>query len=243
MKNILINIAKEQRYLFACVTFSFLLAIVPFLFFLIELEHSKNLALIFLTPFVLLISCSFVAYYTHKKYPKATKIITIIINLFIIFFIQTICGLFASIHLCLFDIPKPITDIKYYQKAINEITDNYRVAHFPRSIPEKAHNTELYQESGDFFGSEYITLKFNIDKKYIEQELKKYKFIKIVPFGQGGTYFIATDNGRIKLDNFTFYIINDKDNENLKEHHFPYHYGIGTNKTFSQIVYYYTNPD
>lgn len=100
---------------------------------------------------------------------------------------------------------------------------------------------QLYQNTISIFGSEYITLKFNIDKSYIENELRKYKFIKIkkiTPFNSP-----ATDNYRINLDGFTLYIINDKDTENPKGHEFPYHYGIGVNKEFNQIVYYYTCRD
>lgn len=241
MKNIFKTI-KERKYILVSVIISFLFAFIPFLFFLIQMEHYKYLSTTFFIPFILLLFVSYLAYFTSKKHPKITMVITTIVNLFIIVFLQIWCALFVSILLALMDSGYPITEVKYYEKALSKITDKYRIEHFPKHIPNEAYNVELYEMSGGFFGSEYITLKFNIDKKTIENELKKYKFIKTVE-NNNILFQPSTDNGRINLDDFTLYIINDRENENLAGHHFPYHYGIGVNKDYSQIVYYYICPD
>lgn len=82
-----------------------------------------------------------------------------------------------------------------YIKAKKEIHAQYRIGHFPSAIPNKATNVVFHKSNGAFYKSEYIILKFNIDKKYIEDELKKHKFIEISPFSKDGAGSIVTDNG------------------------------------------------
>ena len=104
---------------------------------------------------------------------------------------------------------------------MNTIWKQKCVEHFPKSIPENAKNIQFNQEQNEWFGSEAIILKFNIDKEYINKELKKYNF----KYKENTDSYISkkynshkpdammTDGNRIKTEGFTLYIIDDRESE------------------------------
>ena len=252
MKKI-INFIKylKQNHIFLLIALiiSTVLGVVPATLFLLNSETSlyvKVLSLCFLIPALLTFITTIIATKTFYKHPKITKFLCFCFNCFIIFFIQIFLGFMLFIYICFIDSGKIYTSPKDYQKALNQISHQERIQHFPKKIPNNASNIEFNQETCIWFGSEAILLKFNINSNYIENELKKYNYISIEKGTQKHPIDeILTNNNRIKIDsnNVTLYIINDRENENLEGHHFPYHYGIGVDKTNNSIFYYYTLPD
>ncbi len=245
IKNTLIILKKEHKFLSLAVIISFILGLIPCLFCIIGFDYDKLSGLFFLIPVFAIIIISLIAIKSYKHFPKTTTIITFLLNSFIIICVQIIFGFFVLCLFSMFDSDTPIDNPKYYEKAIKDISEKQRISHFPRRIPENAKDVELYKSTNSWFGSEAILIKYTIDKNVINKELKKYKYISIeLPNNYQHCFdAMTTDNGRIKIDDFTFYVINDRDHENLAGHHFPYHYGIGVNKNKNQIIYYYTCPD
>lgn len=148
-----------------------------------------------------------------------------------------------------------------YEKAKISISHQERIKHFPSQIPQKAYNIELYKTENKWFGSEAISLQFSINKDYTENEINKHKYIAVEKLDELSNIqkiikeyktednkpiihefdAMMTNNGSIKINNYTFYIINDKFSENNSG--FFYHYGIGINDKGNRIIYYYTCPD
>ena len=54
---------------------------------------------------------------------------------------------------------------------------------------------------------------------------------------------MPSDNGRIDSNNMTFYVLNNDANREYYETNFPYFNGIGINKNYNEILYYYICPD
>ena len=125
-------------------------------------------------------------------------------------------------------------ETKYYTTIIQNFPQD-KTIHFPKQIPNEAKNVQLHSSTNYFFGSQEIVLKFDTDKQHIEKELKKYKFKSKENTNH---YAFSTMGGeKIKIEDFTLFVIDG----NLSR--WAKNYGIGVNKEFNQIIYYYTNPD
>lgn len=244
MKTFFVKLKNEHIFLFSSLILSFIISILFYLICILSLDGKYAEGLIyFISPIlVLLIVCLSIK--TAKKYPKLTKIFSFLFNTFIIVVFQIFVGFSALICTMLIGTYTYSENPDDYSKALKAIHFQERIAHFPKVIPTEAEDVELYQSSNNWFGSENLMIKFSIDKKYIDNELKKYKFISIEN-RQNSKYNPARIfySGEININDFTFYVINDKNNEIPNEHSFLYHYGLGVNKDFSKIIYYYICPD
>ena len=87
-----------------------------------------------------------------------------------------------------------------------------------------------------WFGSDGFALKFDIDEEYIRKELGKYKF----KYSSGPHEYVFStmlEDAYNEFKDVTFYVIDGK----LER--FGKNYGIGVDKDFTKIIYYYSNPD
>ena len=245
---------QEHKILFGLIIFSLLIAIIfsfssILLFFdddSIEPSKILNYILIPLLPVLLTALISFAGAKTFTKHPKTTKIITGILTALVIF-LQTLIYFVVFCFNCAFH-EKNYDKLQNYSKALNSIHAPICIKHFPQEIPKNAKNIKMKKSENAWFGSEEILLKFDIDKKYIEDELKKYKFSYIENAKQTKHAFAQyilnkADIPRDKETNFTFYIINDRESETPHQNSFPYHYGIITNDNKTTVIYYYISPD
>lgn len=192
-------------------------------------------------PTVLVVLVYLISTKTINKYPRATKIISNILNGFIIIFVQIfICGLMTLLFSGFLE--RDVTQIKDYQHALNSINNPESIKHFPKKIPEDATNIRLYKSCNNWFGSEEIYLIFNTNKEYILNELAKYKFQKIEGSYKNDEEYEDTFKslGSYKLSKvgYKLYII-----KLSKEPHNIFSYGIATNKALNEIMFYYNYPD
>ena len=235
LKTFFIELRKKHIFLFIAIILSFIFSIIPFTYcFMTFFLENKLIAYLFLLPFIILLFFSILSTFLYEKYPKTATIISFIINAFIIFIIQIFIGSIFIILSYEFNIESVSNNPKYYTNILKYFPQE-NIIQFPKRIPCNAKNVQLYSEIFSFFGSQEIVLKFDADKQYIENELKKYKFkSKETP----QHYAFSTMGGEnIKIDDFTLYVIDGGLDRWAKN------YGIGVNKDFNQILYYYTNPD
>ena len=138
----------------------------------------------------------------------------------------------------------PRKDISKYEEVLQDIGWQTRVAHFPQKIPNEAINARMIKQGSAWFGSTEFILIFSASRDFIEKEIKKYKYISIEKPAEYVHDFelLPTNNGQINYNNFTFYVIGDKESENTSAD-YRYHRGIGVNDTKDEILYYYVNPD
>ena len=217
---------RDYSWLFRVCCISLILGILPFVYCLISFEWKYKLfGFIFLLPVLLIFLISAVFVRMYKQASFLNRFLLVVLNSFVIIFIQIFFCFFILILLSTCDVEDKCNQIKYYKLALSKV-DQSKTLHFPRSIP--------------------IYLKFDTSRKFIDNELKKYKFINVCKNGKcknekavAYRYY----SGDIDIQGFTFYVINDRESENLPEHNFPYHYGIGVNYDTNQILYYYENPD
>lgn len=132
---------------------------------------------------------------------------------------------------------------KKYNKAINHIERQEKISHFPKNIPSNAEDIQFYCYT-DSFNGEVLLLKFKTDKEFVLKELKTYKFInQDTKLGtKQKIYFMPSDKNRIISDNYTFYVIDDKENREYYKQYFPYFSGIGVSPDLKYVLYYYINP-
>ena len=234
---------KEHKFLYAAIIFSIILAMVPFIIFF-TIEELRIASFVFILPTFLVIFVAIVANKTSKNYAKITKILSFILNIFILFFFQMFLSICIFIIGLLWGVSGNYSDAKDYNKALKKISWQEKVAHFPQVIPSNAQNIQLYQNYGSWFGSEGITLKFKADKDYINNEISKYNYVNIMYLNKyDESLYIYDDNGRIKTDECRAYIINDRAHEKLEGNYFPYTYGFCVNDNTNEIIYFYSNPD
>jgi len=231
----LIEIKNKHFFLFLAIIMSFILSFLPFMYCLLTYYLAyKIIGYLFLLPFFTLLFFTTLAKVTHKKYPKTTNIITFIINTFIIIIVQIIIGALVILFSFEANIEHVGNNTKYYTKILQYFPQD-KTIHFPKQIPNEAKNVQLYSEIFNFFGSQVIVLKFDIDEQYIQNELKRYKFKSKESTNH---YAFSTMGGeKIKIKDFTLFVIDGNLDRWAKN------YGIGVNKEFNQILYYYTNPD
>lgn len=174
---------------------------------------------------------------TTKNSP-IQKTITII-NVIFYFLLIGIAFIFLSYQSDKYTFTNP----KDYIKAIKSIKQEEKISHFPKTIPTEAKKIQMYCYTSDYNGEIFI-LKFYINKEYIEQELKNHKFLNSdTPIGTNQEiYYIFTNNNRIKINNTTWYVIDNEDNKNIYPKYFPYYSGIGISNNLDFIIYYYITP-
>ena len=232
----LFELKKEHIFLFLVLICSFVLAVLPFLYCIITFYHwhCKVYSFIFLIPFFVILLLTIVANIFHKKYPKLINILMFFINIFIILIIQTIIGFVLLDYYCYANIESIGNEPKYY-KIILQNFPQEKIIHFPIQIPANAKNVQLHSFTHHFFGSQELVLKFDTDKQYIQSELEKYKFKS--KENTNHYAFSTMGGGKIQIKDFTLFVIDGNLDRWAKN------YGIGVNKDFNQILYYYTNPD
>ena len=229
------KLKKEHKFLYLAIVLSFILSALPCLYCLIILFEKKYASFIFFVPFIVVLLITIFATYIYKFIPKITKFITFVINFFFLIIIQLLCGFFLLSFISLANDEYMVDKPEFYEKVLVNFPEE-RVAHFPKHIPKNATNIEMNADLFSFFGSQGFIIKFGTDKNYINSELKKYKF-KSQENPYHYVFSTLTDNGRIDISDFTFYVISGTLDR------FGRNYGIGVNKDFSKIIYYYSNPD
>ena len=233
-KKLFTLLKQEHKFLLSALILSFVCAIIPCIYSLFILFEYKYLGFIFLIPFMITLLINIIAIKIYKYIPKFTNVLTFLLNSFIILIVQILIGLFVLSFFALINEEYMSDKPEFYEEVITNFPEE-RIAHFPKHIPQNAQNVQLHSGTHYFFGSQEIVLKFDAGKQYIEKELKKYKFkSKETP----QHYAFSTMGGEnIKIDDFTLYVIDGGLDRWAKN------YGIGVNKEFNQILYYYTNPD
>ena len=247
------NLFKIHKLIFCSLLFALLICILNFsLLFIIKFNSFYNL-LAFI-PFILILLSYFLYIKNIENLNKFLKCILLvfavilhIINIAFMVLLFGVLSFFTEMN----KIDKQYENPAEYTIAKNSINSQYRINHFPNEIPTEAKNIHFYKYCNSWFGSEGMLLEFDIDKKYIENELQTYKFIAIDNIPKNPEYdrgyniynHMLAGSNNFDINNFTFYVINNRNNENPSGHHFPYHYGIGVNKEHNRILYYYDCPD
>ena len=154
----------------------------------------------------------------------------------IFLFIYLLFGVFYS--------NRPITSIQKYKSVLSSIEKQSEIIHFPKTIPNDAKDVKFYYWTSSMNGS-LLLLQFKINKKYIQNELKRLSFINYYqPIGcRQNIYHFPHQKDFINPNNLTFYVLKNKDNEYIFKKYFPYFSGIGVDRTMEHIVYYYIEPD
>lgn len=117
-----------------------------------------------------------------------------------------------------------------YQIAKRKINCQKCIRHFPKEIPQNANNIVFSQYQSYWWGSETIFLKFEIDKKYIEEEVLKYNKNNL---GKNRPQQVFP----FDISDFEFFTIFNKFKRFLKEG------GIGIDYKNNTVLYYYNSPD
>ena len=158
-----------------------------------------------------------------------------------------ICLIFSIVFMLFFKEfffePSAITNVSEYNIALKNIREQNEILHFPKNIPDEAKNVKLYCISTDYNG-ELFLLQFKTNKQYIVNELKKFSFInENFPVGEKQSiYSFPQKPGFLKTEKFTFYVLKNTNNAQVYNTYFPYFSGIGVDKNFEHIIYYYINP-
>lgn len=171
---------------------------------------------------------------------KVFKILGILLLLLII----TLIILFKLMTYSIFAPLKIVKEPTQYEKVLKEIIRQEKIYFFPKKIPSDATEIQIFAYYDDV-ERECIVLKFKINKEYIESELKKHEFLNAnEALGtKQNIYNIPTDDGRISIKDFTFYVLKDKENEAYYQEYFPYFTSIGVDKNLEHIIYYYILPN
>lgn len=236
---------KNNRLFIIILIFSILIFLGQIFYLLfIKFPDLSIMASLFVPVIFVFVICIF-QYFINNKW----KILCYILAFIVILKQLLLFGLlFAYNYMSIHDdwYYKSYEHIEDYSNARNSIGCQKCIKHFPKTIPNNAQDIIFYKYSSPWWGSEGIFLKFKIDKKYIENEIKRKNiFSRIIDNKAEDFYFSPRGNiefGNKKfLDilNYTFYIIF----ENTKTDGFPKEYGIGVNNKDNTILYYYHNPE
>ena len=179
------------------------------------------------------------------KYLKFLLIISGILLIFIIFIIYYLISTSEQ----------KTSQPKTYEESLNSVGDPSKIMHFPKVIPSEATNVYYFINSSPVFGGDIVYLRFNADKSYISNEIKKYNYIKIEgPFSRKEQYDSRGSRSHIfnidgyspkenilDITDFKLYVIGNKST------HYNCHpsceYGIAVNKKTNTIIYYSSDPD
>ena len=174
---------------------------------------------------------------------KLLKIILIALLVFII-----ILGLFAVYVIYSF-LEKPTVYEKAndYAECLESEYYQNNIKHFPKAIPDNAQEVNLYCLPSHFeHDGALILLKMKVDKEYIKAELNNHKFLNSkTPVGTVQKIYHMPSETTVGIDRneLTYYVIDDKYNYNEGQEYFPYFTGIGVDKNYEYILYYYISPD
>lgn len=192
------------------------------------------------TMIILVLSLIFVLVY--KKNPICVKVFSSVINTLLLiveaFYVFLFCTLISILNS-----DRTFSDPTEYVEALNSVNCSSCVAHFPRELPVNAKEIQLYKSQSSWHGGVDMLLKFNIDEIYINNEIKKNKYIKIENLRNSSFFYksiVAGSGGKVKIDDFTFYVIKDKTFGSSGDIANTYSYGIGVNKDIKQIIYYFS---
>ena len=170
------------------------------------------------------------------KYFFITLLILLIISgVFILFAIY----LFLNSHTV-------YKNIRNYNKCIESEYYQERIKHFPKTIPDNVYEAKLYCCPSRFeYDGASILLKLKVDKEYIKNEISTHKFSNAkTPVGtRQKIYHMPSEIVGIERDKLTYFVLNDESNYNEGEEYFPYFTGIGIDKNYEYIMYYYIRPD
>jgi len=232
----------KNKFLFDWATASFAISTILYILSLWFFKYGVLFkGLVLYIPALVVVLIRFIGTKTKVKFPKATKIVSTILNIFIVIFFQLFIYGLATLLLISSILEMDVTNIKNYNRALSNITHKERIIHFPRQIPENVSDIKLYESHGGIFGSEEIYLTFIADKAYINNELSKYKFEKIEgPFENTWDYdypLSALGPNNFKIGGFKHYMIKKNNTRRL------FSYGILIKEKTNQIMFYYATPD
>ena len=233
----------HHKYISGANILSILLGVLPFCycFLTFKLENKVDgIDFLLPIPFVYLILHFSVSIF--EKHPCWSRIVSILSCCLIIIGIQLIDGAEHFKNVVHSNYEYACREYRYYASTVSTMRQD-RVGHFPRKVPKNANDVIINNDSNAWFGSESLYLKFKTNKDYIENELKKHKYVKVIKYKDLKRFEYSFYCNGIDLSDYTLYVINDREHENLPEYHFPYHYGIGVNSDKTEILYYYENPD
>lgn len=170
-----------------------------------------------------------------RKIFAVIKVLSHIYFVFYIIFLQFLTWSFGEIDKELAPVQVPLSG---YETALSSLTDRtYAIAHFPEKIPDGATNYYFRIENA-FDGYNIHFLKFNIDKEYIENEIKKHKskIRRQVNLSEPGTYILeqplAKDIDRTKYE---VYMLQNENGDT------KYTAGFIASTECGEIVYFYAN--
>ena len=177
--------------------------------------------------------------YFIKQIKKIIVISLSVLTIILVLFSSYIIYLF-------FESPDVYKNSRDYNKCIKSEYYQESIKHFPKAIPNNAYEAKLYCSPSRFENDRaLILLKLKVDKDYIKNELINHKFLNTET--QVGTvqriYHMPSETVDIKRDKLTYYVLNEEYNYNEEEEYFPYFTGIGTDKNYEYILYYYIRPD
>lgn len=143
---------------------------------------------------------------------------------------------------------KRYNNISEYSKAKEHFCGKKKfIEHFPKEISNNAKNFLMDKPHVCFFDSDSFFVSFEADDNYIQNELKKHKFIKTEgpyeteeQYSDNPIHHFAIYNLKLKKTNFIFYTI--EDNTTIKSFS-PVEYGIAVNPKTNTILYYYASLD
>ena len=183
----------------------------------------------------------------RKNRQKACVAINIFAFIYVYIVQFIVCGILTVVISFIMTIE--IDSVRMYKSALKQTKCEECIQHFPKHIPWSSKNVKFHKSKHPFFGSIDILLSFEINKKYIDSELAKYKFVKTEgPFDDAIQYdylvgHIVTCRKDIPIQGTKNYII--KSSAFNKEDPFqgPYAYGMLVDELNNKITYYYTVPD
>lgn len=228
-------IIEAHSFLNIANVLSLMLGISSYIYAIHKLEpDNKTSALCFLILPLMVYFISFLSFKLFEMSKILSRFISCIVNTFLIF-MQILILLLFMLYISIIESNAQCYDVNYYPEKLKHMNQQY-VLHFPKEIPKEAtdiayrstHSLEMY-------------LKFDIDEKYIDNELKKHTYVIISPKEKLSIHDYPFFLERCDLKDLTFYVIGDfKHATQLeKQNHKPFHYGIAVNKEKSKIVYYY----
>lgn len=223
------ELKTNHKFLFIALILSFILSALPCFFIIAVFFENKQYGFIFFVPFLIILIINIIAIKIFKHIPKITKFITFILNSFIIVIIQMFCALFLLSFMIIANDEYMRDKPEFYEKVLTSYPEE-RTAHFPRHIPQNATNVEMDADMWSFQGGQSIYIKFDIDKDYIDKELKKYKFKS--KESNNNNYICG-----ILMKDYILYIIDGK------YERFGKFSAIGVNKKSNTIIYFYCNED
>lgn len=178
---------------------------------------------------------------------SAFKVIGVLEFIYVYLIQLIICG-FITVVISSLETIK-IDSVRLYKPSLRQIKCKECVQHFPKHIPSAAKHVKFHKSRNPFFGSIDVMLSFETDKQYIDNELTKYKIIKIEgPFDDNQQYdysvhYLAVCRDDIPIQGTKNYIIKSSSFDKEKQFHGPYAYGILVDEINNRIIYYYIVPD